>query len=92
MTYSGNCYAVSEAAYHILGGKRAGWTPMCMKLSAGGSHWFLKHTSGIIVDLSVKQFEGVPDYSKAKGCGFLTKQPSQRARLLMSAMTWQINI
>ena len=80
---NGNCYATSEALYHLLGGKAAGWTPMTMKMN-GGSHWFLRHASGIILDATAAQFRGqhVP-YETARGKGFLTKNPSRRARLLM---------
>lgn len=85
----GNCYAVSEAAYHILGGKKAGWTPMVIVGRKYG-HWFLKHQTGMILDLSVRQFRGKrPNYAKAHGCGFLTKRPSARARKLLQRMTWQ---
>lgn len=54
-----------------------------------GNHWFLKHKSGMILDLSRKQFGNrhVP-YEKARGCGFLTKGPSKRARVLMDRMVW----
>lgn len=89
----GNCYAASEALYHIMGGKKAGWKPMRFKIVGPNkkidTHWFLKHTSGVIVDPSVGQFDDTPDYTKAVGSGFLTKGPSQRARKLMKELTWQ---
>lgn len=83
----GNCYVASEALYHLLGGKKAGWTPMVMK-HEGGTHWFLKHKSGMIIDVTKKQFKKKPDYSKAKGCGFLTKKPSWRAENVMTVLVW----
>jgi len=83
----GNCYHTSEAVYHLLGGKKAGWKPMVMK-HEGGSHWFLKHESGMIVDLTVRQFKKKPNYKKAKGCGFLTKKPSWRAEDVMTVLIW----
>src|SRR4051812_48635793 len=52
----GNCYATSEALYHLLGGKRAGWTPQYMNTRATGNHWFLKHKTGLIIDPTRKQF------------------------------------
>lgn len=95
----GNCYAASEALYHILGGKAAGWTPMHIKMTDPGAsntenHWFLRHKSGMILDPSTQQFDHPgwwkrPDYSKARGSGFLTKRPSRRARALMKRLTWQ---
>lgn len=85
----GNCYVTSEALYHNLGGKRAGWKPMLLRLD-GETHWFLKHKSGLILDATAKQFgRHKPDYSKAVGNGFLTVRPSRRARALMEAMVWQ---
>lgn len=86
----GNCYAAAEALYHILGGKSAGWKPMCMRTKTD-THWFIKHDSGLILDPSRAQFGGrFPDYSKARGKGFLTKQPSRRAKALMEQLTWQV--
>jgi hypothetical protein len=79
---SGFCYVASEAFYHIMGGKRAGFTPCTIK-HEGVSHWYLKHKSGRIVDITVDQFKTVPDYSKGRGRGFLTKDPSKRAQIVI---------
>lgn len=81
----GPCYPVSEALYHLLGGKEAGWTPIQMR-HEGVSHWALRHESGTIVDLTVGQFMEPPDYSKARGRGFLTKKPSKRAQKIIDAI------
>lgn len=87
----GHCYVASEAAYYLLGGKEEGWKPMHMT-HLGVSHWFLKHESGFILDLTYNQFKNTPDYSKARGTGFLTKTPSKRAKKLIIRMreshTW----
>lgn len=83
----GNCYVTCEALYHLLGGKESRWKPMYVK-HEGDTHWFLARY-GLILDPTVKQFKTKPDYSKAKGCGFLTKKPSKRAKLLMQQMLWQ---
>jgi hypothetical protein len=98
-TYEGNCYVTSEALYHLLGGKAAGWKPMQMYVYTDCygdanfpryvSHWFLKHKSGFILDATVRQFSEPPDYSKARGRGFLTKEPSKLARALMDKLLWQ---
>lgn len=86
---AGHCYAASEALYHMLGGKEAGWKPMHMKVSVDGKevpHWFLQHESGEIIDLTADQFPpGSLDYSQAKGKGFQTPGggPSARAREFM---------
>jgi hypothetical protein len=84
----GNCYVTSEALFHLLGGKAAGWKPMTMR-HEGDTHWFLKHANGTIIDPTVSQLKIAPDYSKARGCGFLTREPSLRAKLLMSTMVFQ---
>src|SRR5271168_2915320 len=91
--WRGNCYTVCEALYHLMGGKAAGLTPMVMH-HEGGTHWFLKHTSGflnsqVIIDPTVSQFKSKPDYSLARGCGFLTKQPSKRAKKLMNILLYR---
>lgn len=83
---AGQCYVVSEALYHMLGGKAAGWTPIRMK-HEGTTHWALYHReSGVVLDATTSQFKVPPDqhdYEKAIGCGFLTKKPSKRARALL---------
>ncbi len=90
MRLRGNCYVTSEALYHLLGGKRAGWTPVYMNTRKTGNHWFLKHKSGLILDATRKQFgKLVPDYTKGRGMGFLTKRPSKRAKEMMKRMVWQ---
>jgi hypothetical protein len=55
----------------------------------GDTHWFLRHTSGLVMDPTVSQFRSPPDYTKARGCGFLTKQPSKRAHELMRTLVYQ---
>jgi hypothetical protein len=82
---AGHCYVASEAVYHALGGKAAGYTPMQIK-HEGTSHWFLKHSSGKILDATSDQFATAVPYEKAKGRGFLTKEPSRRAKTLMSRL------
>lgn len=83
----GNCYVASEALYHLLGGKKAGWKPMVISMKPD-NHWFLQHNGGVILDVTAKQFTTKPDYSKARGCGFLTSKPSKRARTMMSHLLW----
>lgn len=76
---TGQCYVLSEILYHILGGKDQGWTPQVLH-HEGGTHWFLKHKSGIILDATASQFATPIPYHKAKGCGFLTKNLSKRSK------------
>lgn len=89
----GNCYVTSEALYHLLGGKQTGWKP-CIVYVKNRSHWFLRHSCGIILDATVSQFGGtLPDYDAARGSGFLTKSPSKRAKALMEKLVWsEVNV
>lgn len=83
---TGHCYTASEMAYHLLGGKDAGWKPMNMQWE-GTSHWFLKHESGLILDITAGQFASTPDYSQAVGRGFLTKRPCQKTRVAIATLS-----
>jgi hypothetical protein len=85
----GNCYVTSEALFHLLGGKSAGWKAMVMR-HEGDVHWFLKHENGLILDATSEQFKTKPNYDLARGTGFLTKQPSRRAKNLMERLVWQV--
>lgn len=78
----GHCYVASEVAYHMLGGKEEGWTPHFIR-HLGQSHWFLKHKSGFILDLTYNQFKTPIDYSESRGTGFLTKEISKRGKKLL---------
>jgi hypothetical protein len=90
----GNCYVTCEALYHLLGGANAGYKSMQL-WHEGDSHWFLLKlsrncmASNTIIDPTVSQFKTKPNYSKAKGRGFLTKKPSKRAKALMKKLVWQ---
>lgn len=43
----------------------------------------------VIIDPTVSQFKTKPPYHLGRGCGFLTKFPSKRAKALMEVMIWQ---
>lgn len=79
---AGHCYVASEAAYHMLGGRAAGWTPASLR-HEGATHWFLRHQDGSILDLTAGQFGSVPPYASGVGRGFLTAQPSRRAQVVI---------
>ena len=80
---AGHCYVASEALYHLLGGKQAGWKPMYVK-HEGFSHWFLMNDKGDILDATIEQFKTPVPIEKAKGKGFLTKGPSRRAQIVIN--------
>lgn len=86
----GNCYATCEALWHLLGGRRSGWTPEYVR-TLDGTHWYLRHNEhGTILDPTRAQFlRFEPNYDTGTPCGFLTREPSQRARKLMEQLVWK---
>lgn len=83
---AGHCYVASEALFHLLGGATAGLKP-CFVRHERQPHWYLECSDGAILDVTVVQFSRRPDYwYRGRGCGFLTKRPSKRARILMKAV------
>lgn len=82
---AGHCYVASEAIYHRLGGKGGGWTPQTLR-HEGGPHWFLRHQDGSILDPTADQFHTPVPYDQGKGCGFLTRQPSRRAQVVLARL------
>lgn len=77
----GHCYVASEAFFHLAGGKDAGYKPMTVRHECV-VHWYLLGPEGV-VDLTVDQFDTPVPYHFGRGRGFLTKEPSKRARILM---------
>lgn len=85
---TGHCYAASEAAFHLLGGGEH-WMSCCGRDSTG-THWWLKHkATGQILDLTSQQFTHfgkIPPYSNGRPVGFLTKNPSKRAVIIIDRL------
>jgi hypothetical protein len=53
----------------------------------GLPHWFLKcRRTGRVVDPTADQFKTIPLYNEGVGKGFLTKQPSKRAQVVLDRM------
>jgi len=77
--YCGHCYHATESLYWLLGGSKSNCKPMVVR-HEGGTHWFLLTSLGKILDVTGAQFYTKVPYELAKGCGFLTKHPSKRAR------------
>ncbi|MBY3155491.1 hypothetical protein HFO56_24495 [Rhizobium laguerreae] len=92
--YAGHCYAAAEAIFHMVGGRTKGWLPCVMShatwsdgLAQGETHWFVRHErTGEILDPTAPQFDGPVPYERSKGCGFLTREPSRRARVIMQRL------
>jgi hypothetical protein len=84
----GHCYAASEALYHMLGGKSAGYVPCVASFEENGekfTHWWIRKEKEIL-DPTAEQFTSIgvkPPYELGKGAGFLTKQPSKRAQKII---------
>lgn len=82
---TGHCYVATEALYHLLGGKAAGWQPMHQK-HEGGPHWWLRGPSGEVVDPTAEQCDTPVPYGLGRGKGFLTQKPSRRAQIVMARL------
>lgn len=82
-TLVGHCYVASEAFFHIMGGSDAGWVPMYIR-HEDAPHWFVWNKNTLdIVDITASQFKTLVPYELAIGKGFLTRQPSRRAQILI---------
>lgn len=85
----GHCYAAAEALFHMLGGKSQGYSACVASFEENGqafTHWWIKDQDGKICDPTAEQFTAVgqvPPYHLGKGCGFLTKNPSKRAQIII---------
>lgn len=85
---AGHCYVASEALYHLLGGKAAGYKAFTIN-HEGEPHWFLKDAQGNVIDPTADQFTTPVPYDQARGIGFLTgDKPSKRAQTLLSRLNY----
>jgi len=83
----GHCYVATEVLYHLWG-KKAGFKPCYVRIGRGcivlGNHWFLTNDARTVyVDPTMEQFNEPLPYDIGKRCGFLTRKPSKRARIVM---------
>ncbi len=80
---AGHCYVVAEVLFHLFPGR---FKPMFLR-HEGEPHWVLFDLSRKSwLDPTAEQFKTQPDYSLAKGKGFLTKKPSKRAQVLLMGL------
>jgi hypothetical protein len=93
----GHCAVAAEAAYHLLGGKAAGWVPVVLPRVVLGdnTHWWIENTrTGLRVDPTAEQFGNGPiPYQLGKPCGFMCPnkgQPSRRAAVLIQRVKERI--
>lgn len=84
----GHCYVASEALYHLLKKRGISSHPCCLRVD-GDIHWYLV-VGETYVDPTSGQFIKLPDWSKGKRKGFLTKHPSKRATILIDKVEKEI--
>lgn len=86
--FVGHCYVGSEAFYYIRNSKA--YVPSYVKFE-NDVHWFITKNDGTIIDTTIEQFDGkIPPYHLKKNCGFLTKKPSKRTRILIQRINDEI--
>ncbi len=83
----GHCYIAAEVLWHSLDKKD--FKPMCaVYFDEKGkcTHWWLKNkNTGEILDPTAEQYyPDTPPYTLGRGCGFLTKEPSKRAKIVLN--------
>lgn len=82
----GHCYLAAETLWHMLGGRRQRFTPRWARCQDGDTHWWLQCGSEIL-DPTAPQFtkaELRELYPRGIPCGFLTREPSKRAKILIA--------
>lgn len=78
---AGYCYVTSEAVYHLCG---TNILKPCVMWVGEETHWFLYNKiTGVYHDPTFDQFNEPLDYTKGRGCGFLTAKPSKRGLTLI---------
>lgn len=82
---AGHCYVATEALFYLLNKKeKKFWKPRWVK-HENDTHWYIQNIeTKQIIDLTRKQFKTKVPYHKGIGCGFLTKKPSKRTKILLS--------
>jgi hypothetical protein len=81
---TGHCYVATEALFHLFGGYgQTKYKPMYIR-HEGEPHWFLLSLAdGRVIDATKEQFSTPVPYESGIGKGFLTRQPSARARAVI---------
>lgn len=83
----GHCYVATEALWHLIGGTASGYVPRYAFDAGSDTHWWLYNaTDDAVLDPTSPQYtsnELKNLYANGRSCGFLTKQPSKRAKIVM---------
>jgi hypothetical protein len=80
---NGLCYVLSECMYHLFPGT---FKPHRISWDGVSTHWFLRSADGAVLDGIAENGEMCfrpSAYEGARRVGFLSKQPSKRARILL---------
>lgn len=95
---TGHCYVATEALYHLLGGKKAGWTANVLSFAddlswapGGLTHWWLEHADGRRLDATCDQFRSPVPYARGRRAAFVTNaklgsRPSARTCKLLTRL------
>lgn len=85
----GHCYVASETLYHTLNDP-ARYTAACGKDDRGIVHWWIvDKQTGERYDATADQYYSkglTPPYDRSRNTGFLTKQPSKRAQVVLARL------
>lgn len=83
----GFCYTASEAIYHLSADPLLPWV-VRYGPADHQTHWYLTHAeTGEVIDVTGSQFSDMDTYAlydNGRRCGFLTKQPSKRAKAVLA--------
>jgi hypothetical protein len=86
---AGHCAVATQSLYLLLGGRRAGYTPMQL-WHEGASHWYLRAKDGHVLDATADQFRTPVPYTEGVARGFMTPRhgrrtqpPSRRAQVVI---------
>ena len=80
---NGLCYVLCEALYHLSPDTLK---PFRIDWKAGGTHWFLRDTEHVIIDMvshGEKPLCTPKEYNAGRRANFLPQSPSLRARTLL---------
>ena len=83
----GHCYVAAEALFHYLGGYDSNWRAYCVRVSKDICHWWLENiVTGERLDPTADQLTAEEKrtlYKRGKRKGFLTREPSARAQIVL---------
>ena len=85
---AGHCYVASEALFHLSDTRLY---PHFVR-HEGSPHWFLKDERGRVYDPTADQFATPVPYNHGVRKGFLTKQPSRRAQVVIQRVRDELRV